>query len=68
MKMDRRHSIGKMIESLDKSECTLVKVNHYLFDYIDDVLKDIGDKFGSDFSYRTRTLGDIKKILAKTNK
>lgn len=68
MKMDRRYSIGKMLESLDKSECTLTKANHYLFDYIDSVLKDIGNKFDIDFSIRCRTLGDIKKILAGTKK
>lgn len=68
MKTDRRYSIGKMLESLDKSECTLLKANHYLFDYIDDVLLDIGNKLDVDFSYRSRTLGDIKKILAATKK
>lgn len=68
MKTDRRYSIGKMLESLDKSECTLLKANHYLFDYIDDVLLDIGHKLDVDFSYRSRTLGDIKKILASTKK
>lgn len=68
MKMDRRYSIGKMLESLDKSECTLIKANYYLFDYIDSVLEDIGNKFDIDFSIRSRTLGDIKKILAKTKK
>lgn len=68
MKMGHRYSIGKILESLDKSECTLLKANHYLFDYIDDVLQDIGDKFGVDFSYRSRTLGDIKKIFANTKK
>lgn len=68
MKTDRRYSIGKMLESLDKSECTLLKANHYLFDYIDDVLLDIGSKLDVDFSYRSRTLGDIKKILAATKK
>lgn len=68
MKMDRRYSIGKMLESLDKSECTLIKANLYLFDYFDSVLEDIGSKFDIDFSIRSRTLGDIKKILAKTKK
>ena len=68
MKMDRRYSIGKMLESLDKSECTLIKANLYLFDYFDNVLEDIGNKFDIDFSIRSRTLGDIKKILAKTKK
>lgn len=68
MKTDRLYSIGKMLESLDKSECSLLKANHYLFDYIDDVLLDIGSKLDIDFSYRSRTLGDIKKILAATKK
>lgn len=68
MKTDRRYSIGKMLESLDKSECTLLSANHYLFDYIDDVLLDIGSKLDIDFSYRSRTLGDIKKVLAETKK
>ena len=68
MKTDRRYSIGKMLESLDKSECTLLKANHYLFDYIDDVLLNIGSELDVDFSYRSRTLGDIKKILATTKK
>ncbi|RCX18343.1 IS4 family transposase [Anaerobacterium chartisolvens] len=68
MKTDRRYSIGKMLQSLDKSECTLLKANHYLFDYIDDVLLDVGNKLDVDFSYRSRTLGDIKKILAATKK
>ncbi len=68
MKMDRSYSIGKMLESLDKSECTLIKANHYLFDYFDSVLGDIGNKFVIDFSLRSRTLGDIKKILAETKK
>lgn len=68
MQMDHHYSIGKMLESLDKSECTLIKANLYLFDYYDSVLKDIGNKFDIDFSIRSRTLGDIKKILAKTKK
>lgn len=57
-----------MLKSLDKSECTLIKANLYLFDYFDNVLEDIGNKFDIDFSIRSRTLGDIKKILAKTKK
>lgn len=51
------------MQALIKSEYTLLKANHYLFDYIDDVLQDIGNKFGVDFSYRSRTLGDIKNFL-----
>lgn len=67
-RMNHRHSITQMLESLKKSECTHLKTNNYLFDYYDDVLKDIGHEFDIDFSARVRTIGEIKKILAGTKK
>ena len=39
-----------------------------LFDYYDEVLKDIGRVTDIDFGKRIRTLGKIKKALAKTKK
>lgn len=68
MKMDHKYNITQMLESLKKAECTYTQMNYYLFDYYDDVLKDIGDRFGIDFSKRIRSLGEIKKILANTKK
>lgn len=68
LKVDRKYSIGKLLDSLSKAQCTLLQQNYYLFDYYDEVLKDIGDVSGIDFSTRIRTLGDIKKILAGTKK
>lgn len=68
MKLDKKYSIGKILESLSKSECTLLQQNYYLFDYYDDVLKDIGKVTGIDFSKRIQTLGEIKKVLADTKK
>ena len=68
MKMDHHYSLSQMLESLKKSECTYLQMNHYLFDYYDDVLKDLGKQFGIDFSKRIRSLGEIKKILADTKK
>ena len=44
------------------------KVCEWLFDYYDDVLKDIGKVLDIDFSKRIRTLGEIKKVLASTKK
>jgi transposase len=67
-KMNHRHCISQMLESLCKSQCTYMQQNYYLFDYFDDVLKDMGETFGIDFSKRVRTLGEIKKILASTKK
>ena len=68
MKLERKYSIGKLLESLSKASCTLIQQNYYLFDYFDDVLKDIGKVLGIDFSKRIRTLGEIKKVLASTKK
>lgn len=68
MKTDHKHSITKLLESLGKAECTYVQQNYYLFDYYDEVLKDIGISFDIDFSKRIRSLGEIKKIFADTKK
>ncbi len=67
-KLDRKYSIGQILESLGKSQCTHMKQNYYLFDYFDEILGDIGSIFQIDFSKRIRTLGEIKKILATTKK
>ena len=67
-KMERKYSIGTILESLSKAECSLIQQNYYLFDYYDEVLKDIGRVTDIDFGKRIRTLGEIKKVLAKTKK
>ena len=68
MKLKQKYSVGKLLDSLSKAQCSLVQQNYYLFDYYDDTLKDIGTAMGIDFSKRIRTLGDINKILADTKK
>lgn len=68
MKLERKYSIGTILDSLSKSECSLLQQNYYLFDYYDEVLKDIGKVTDIDFSKRIRTLGEIKKVLADTKK
>lgn len=67
-KLDHKYSVGRILGSLARSECTHLKQNYYLFDYFDDVLEDIGSVFKLDFSKRVRSLGEIKKILASTKK
>jgi len=39
-----------------------------LFDFYDEVLKDVGDSLQIDFSKKVLSLGDIKKILGNTKK
>ena len=68
LKTERKYSVGKLLSSLSNAQCTLLQQNYYLFDYYDEVLKDIGNATGIDFSKRIRTLGEIKKNLADTKK
>lgn len=68
MNLEHKYSIRHILESLSKADCTYMKQNYYLFDYYDDVLKDIENIFDIDFSKRVRTLGEIKKKLADTKK
>ena len=68
MKLEHRHSVGRILDSLSKAECSLLQQNYYLFDYYDETLRDIGNALDIDFSKRIRTLGEIKKVLADTKK
>jgi len=61
-----KHSITKMIESLNKCTCTNVDQNYYLFDYYDDILADIGKATDVDFSTKIRTLQQIKINISET--
>lgn len=63
MKTEHKYSISRLLESLRKSECTHIQQNYYIFDYYDDLLKDIGGKLAIDFSKKILFLGEIKKIL-----
>lgn len=67
-KLDKKYSVGKILESLSKCNCSNIHENYYLFDYYDEVLKDIGVVTNIDFSLKNRNLQDIKKILALTRK
>jgi len=64
----RKYSIGRMLESLAKAECSYLQQNYYLFDYTDEILDDLGAIFGIDFSKRVRALAEIKNILASAKK
>ena len=67
-KRKKKLQIRLIMESLSKAKCNLIQQNYYLFDYYDEVLKDIERVTDIDFGKRIRTLGEIKKVLAKTQK
>lgn len=68
MKTEHKYSISRLLQSLKKAECCFAQQNYYLFNYCDDLLRDIGPLFNIDFTKRIRTLGEIKKIIADTKK
>ena len=68
MKLEHKYSTGRIIDSLSRAECSLLQQNYYVFDYYDEVLKDIGKVMNIDFSKRIRTLGEIKKVIADSKK
>jgi transposase len=67
-KLDKKYSVGKMLESLGKCMCNQIESNYYLFNYYDEVLKDIGDILNIDFSKKYMRLQDIKKNLGIVKK
>lgn len=68
MQLEHKYSTGRIIDSLSKAECSLLQQNYYVFDYYDEVLKDIGNITNIDFSKRIRTLGEIKQVIADSKK
>ena len=67
-KLDRKYSVTAILESLNKCSCSLLEQNLYLFDYYDEILKDLGRKLGIDFSKKYRTVQEIKKIIGESKK
>jgi len=67
-KLDGKHPVPRILESLKRSSCSLLEQNLYLFDYYDEVLVNIGEALGVDFSRKYQTTGDIKKIIAGSKK
>ena len=67
-RLDKKHSTRQIIESLAKCNCSHVQENYWLFDYIDNVLEDIGNELDINFNQKFRSLKDIKKILGDMKK
>lgn len=68
MKIGRKYCVNQIIQSLRKSNYTHLEQNYYVLGYFDDVLKEIGNVTGIDFSKKYRTLSEIKKITGYSKK
>ena len=66
--MKNKYAVSAMLESLRKASCSYLQENHYLFDYYDEILKDIGEELDINFGKKYMSLGEIIKILADTKK
>jgi len=60
---EKKHSVKQIRDSLCNYSCSHIAQNYYLFDYRDDVLKTMEQTFGFDFSKKTMSQAEIKKIL-----
>lgn len=67
-KLDKKYSVGKILESLSNCTCSNIQENYYMLNYYDNVLKDIGQVIGVDFAQKNMILQDIKKILGNSKK
>jgi transposase len=68
MQTNHEFSIGSLLESMSKAECTYLQQNYYLCDYYDDVLEKLAQVYGIPYSNKILSLGEIKKFLAHTKK
>jgi len=66
--MKSKYSVGTLLDSLKKANCFRLEQSYYVFNYYDQVLADIGQALGLDFSLKYRCLSDIKKILGEVKK
>ena len=67
-KLDKKYSVEKILDSLKQCNCSHIENNYYLFNFFDDVLKDVGNAVSIDFFRKYIRLQEIKKILAETKK
>jgi transposase len=67
-RLNGKHSVTAMLESLSRASCSHIQENYYLFDYSKDVLEEIGKELSIDFSKKVLSLGEIKKVLGWTKK
>lgn len=68
LRLNRKHSITAILESLKKASCSHIQENYYLFNHFDEILGEVGKEFGLDFGKKYMSLGEIKKNLGEVKK
>ena len=68
MKTGWRHSASAIAQTLAAASATHEGDNWWLFDHRDDVLEDIGEATGIDFTRRRLTASKIRSLVGATKK
>lgn len=63
-KMDRKYSTEKVIESIKKYNCSILKHDIYIFNYRDKIIEDFEQIFNINLNEKYKKLSDIKKFLS----
>jgi transposase len=62
------YGAAQIADSLKKANGTFLENGYYVFDYYDQVLKDLGEVLNLDFSRKYRTKAEIRSMLGSTKK
>ncbi len=65
MNTDEKYTTKTLIDEMRNITGTYVDKNYYMFDYYNEIIKDLGKTVGINFSKRFMTLGEIKKIISQ---
>ena len=68
IKTEHKYSTRVLIDEMKNITGTYVDKNYYMFDNLNDIVKDLGKVTNIDFSKRFMALGDIKRIISHTKK
>lgn len=68
LKTNYQFSARRLVDSLNAYSGSKLEENLFVFDYRNEVLDVVGQACDIDFSLKYRTLGEIKKLLAKHKK
>lgn len=63
-----KYSVEKILNTLRQVSCNHMDVNHYLFDYADEITDDLNDVFDLDIGKKAMTLGEIKNVFGRVKR
>ena len=65
-RLNRKYSINRIKETLQKTACSRIDQNVWLFDYTDEITDSLNSIFETNFGRAIMTLQEIKNIFAKS--